>query len=59
MGKGSGRRPAQVSQDVLQNNYDRIFRGPQAEPTPPPQLPRCDECKLRHDPAIDCNEVVY
>jgi hypothetical protein len=57
MGKGSGRRPSQISQDQLQGNYDRIFRTPQAEPEPVVLLPRCDECKYRHDPAVPCEDV--
>lgn len=28
MGKGSGRRPSQISEEQYQENYDRIFRTP-------------------------------
>ncbi len=34
MGKGSGRRPTQISEAEFENNYNRIFRGPQVEPEP-------------------------
>ncbi len=62
VGKGSNRRPAQIPQDELQSNYDRIFRTLPPMMAPMPEQPlwvRCDECKVRHDPAIDCNEVSY
>jgi hypothetical protein len=59
MGKGSGRRKAQVPESVLLENYERIFREPHVEAEPPAPLPRCEECKHRHDPAVDCDAVTY
>ena len=34
MGKGSGRRPSQISEEQYTTNYDRTFRGEQVEAPP-------------------------
>lgn len=34
MGKGSGRRPTEISEEQFQANFDRTFRGEQVEAPP-------------------------
>jgi hypothetical protein len=48
MGKGSGRRPSQISEEEAQSNYDRTFRGPQIEkPSPCPATQEVNGYKVR------------
>jgi hypothetical protein len=55
MGKGSKRRDAQVPESTVETAWAQSMSAD--ERRFPPQQPRCEECKHRHDPSEPCVEA--